>query len=453
MSEFDGAHKWIGRHRDRGERRRLLNSRLVAWLSAVLSAAIVVGFHQTSWHRDWTIETGFFASVSVMIIVMLTLSANGKSFRKLPVAPGKVVALVPAYNENPYTLHACIWSLLNGTIVPDAIHVVDDGSVFPVTTFEHPRVFWHRTANQGKRAAQIYGLRHQLDADFVLTVDSDSIVDKYALEEILRAMSAPNVQAVTGTCLVRNRSENLITRLTDLEFVSGNFVARRARSALGAVAPTSGPLSLYRAAVVIDNAEDYLTSGTYGDDRRLTHYSLLRGRVVVCDTAIVEMEMPSTIRSLYRQRVRWCKGYMKYLPWELANLSGAALVLRMWNTVLIMIMPFVFVTAFVVIPVTTHKIYWIAWLYWCLLLYASTLTYAIGRPWLSRRQRWLTWLIGTPFLIVLQLLILRPALFHAGLTVRDESWGTRDVEGSDSAQAPPRAGANRLTEALPSSIG
>jgi hyaluronan synthase len=451
MSAPSRAHAWIGRHRDRGERRRLLNSRLVAWVSAIASAFIISGFHQTSWHDNWSIETGFFAGVSAMVVVMLILSANGKSFRHLPVAPGKVVALVPAYNENPYTLHACVWSLLNGTVVPDAIHVVDDGSAYPCAAFDHPLVTWHRTPNQGKRAAQIHGLRHQLDADFVLTVDSDSIVDKYALEELLRAMSAPNVQAVTGTCLVRNRSENLITRLTDLEFVSGNFVARRARSAVGAVAPTSGPLSLYRAAIVIDNAEDYLTSGTYGDDRRLTHYSLLRGRVVVCDTAIVEMEMPDTLRSLYRQRVRWCKGYVKYLPWELAHLNGAALLLRVWNTVLIAVMPFVFVTAFVLVPVTTHKVYWVAWVYWCLLLYAGTLTYAIGRPWLSRRQRWLTWLIGTPFLIVLQLFVLRPALFHAGLTIRNEKWGTRDIEGGQPDLATPRAGVNRMAESVPSS--
>lgn len=197
---------------------------------------------------------------------------------------------------------------------------------------------------------------------------------------------------------------------------------------MGAVAPTSGPLSLYRAEIVIANRDDYLTSCTYGDDRRLTHYSLLRGRVVVCDTAIVEMEMPATIRTLYKQRVRWSKGYVKYLPWELAHLSGAALFLRVWNTVLIGVMPFVFVTAFVVAPLTNHKMYWVAWVYWCALLYAQTLTYAIGRPWMSARERWLTWLLGTPFLIALQIGLLRPALYHAALTIRDESWATRDVE-------------------------
>lgn len=436
MTANDGTGRPVARHRDHGERTQLLNSRLTAWASALISAQLMLSFHRSTWKESWTIETGFFALVSLMFVAMLILSANGRSFRTLPVAQGRVVALVPSYNENPFTLQACVWSLLNGTVVPDVIHVIDDGSVTRVLCFDHPRVVWHRTTNQGKRAAQIHGLDCEKDADFVLTVDSDSIVDSHALEELLRSMSAPGVQAVTGTCLVRNRTRNLITRLTDLEFVSGNFVARRARSCLGAVAPTSGPLSLYRADIVTANRDDYLTSGTYGDDRRLTHYSLLRGRVVVCDTAIVEMEMPHTINGLYRQRVRWSKGYVKYLPWELGHLSGAALFLRMWNTVLIGVMPFIFVTAFVVAPLTNHEVNWTAWFYWCLLLYAQTLTYAVGRPWVPAWERWLTWLLGTPCLIALQILLMRPALYHAALTVRDHSWATRDVQ-VEQKSAPP----------------
>jgi hyaluronan synthase len=288
------------------------------------------------------------------------------------------------------------------------------------------RVVWHRTPNQGKRAAQLVGLDCEPDADFVLTVDSDSILDRFALEEILRPMSDPTVQAATGTCLVRNRSRNLVTRLTDLEFVGGNFVTRRARSRLGAVAPTSGPLAIYRAEILRDNREDYLTSGTYGDDRRLTHYSLLRGRVVMCDRAIVEMEMPTNVATLYRQRVRWFKGYVKYLPWELAHLSGAALALRLWNTVLVAVMPLVLAAAFVLVPLTQHTFYWQPWAYWCVLLYAQTLAYAVGRPHMPARERWLTWLVGTPMLIPLQFVVLRPALVNAVFRVRDDQWVTRD---------------------------
>jgi hyaluronan synthase len=416
-----------GRHRDHAEWRRLLTSKRACRIGALISLSIVVGFHGSLSHGSWDVATAFFVMASVMLVMNLALASRSPSYRGLPAAPGKVVALVPSYNEDPKTLHDCIRALLAGTRVPDVIHVVDDGSTTPAPRFEHPRVVWHRTANRGKRAAQIHGLDFEPKADFVLTVDSDSILDRHALEEILRPMSDPTVQAATGTCLVRNRTQNLLTRLTDLEFVGGNFVMRRSRSSLGVVAPTSGPLALYRAGIVLDNRDDYLTSGTYGDDRRLTHYSLLRGRVVVCDTAIVEMEMPSTLPTLYRQRVRWFKGYAKYLPWELGHLSGPALFLRLWSTVLLAVTAFVLLAAFVVQPIVNHHVEWEALVYWSSLLYVQTLSYAVGRPHMSRRSRWVTWLVGTPWLIVLQFFVLRPALYNAVLRVRNDAWVTRDV--------------------------
>jgi hyaluronan synthase len=67
-----------------------------------------------------------------------------------------------------------------------------------------------------------------------------------------------------------NRTQNLITRITDLEISYGSFTIRRAKSSLGAVCPTSGALAVYRAHIFADNIDDYLTD-TYSDDRRLSH--------------------------------------------------------------------------------------------------------------------------------------------------------------------------------------
>jgi cellulose synthase/poly-beta-1,6-N-acetylglucosamine synthase-like glycosyltransferase len=70
---------------------------------------------------------------------------------------------------------------------------------------------------------------------------------------------------------------------------------------------------VYRAAIFADNVDVYLSSGTFSDDRRLSHYALLKGRVVSVDDAVVETEMPSTPAGVFRQRVRWFKGAWKYL--------------------------------------------------------------------------------------------------------------------------------------------
>jgi hyaluronan synthase len=388
---------------------------------------IIIVAHVTQWTRGLTPSTIFFAVASAMILLLLGLAARGRSFTHLPIAAGRVVAVVATYNEPPETLDACIRSLLSGTVVPDVVHVVDDGSAIPATPVQHPRVRWHRQSNLGKRHAQVNGLAGERHSAFVLTVDSDSIVDRHALAEALRAFSDPYVQAVTAMCVVRNRTASLLTRVTDLETFTGNAVMRRARSVLGVVAPTSGPFAMYRSGVVFDNVDDYLASGTYGDDRRLTHYALLRGEVVACDEAIVETQMPETPRAMFRQRTRWYQGYFRYLGWELRNLDGPALLLRIWNLVLIATFPIIVAMTLVVAPIMTGRIYWEGWAYWLALLYAHTLQYLFDRPGLPTRTRFVTWLLLTPLLLGLQMFIIRPAMYRAMTRLRSDAWVTRDI--------------------------
>jgi len=75
-----------------------------------------------------------------------------------------VIAVVPAYNEDPELLHGAIRSLLNGTVVPDVIHVVDDGSATPLPTFAHARVVWHKRENGGKHHAQATALLAEVES-------------------------------------------------------------------------------------------------------------------------------------------------------------------------------------------------------------------------------------------------------------------------------------------------
>ena len=225
--------------------------------------------------------------------------------------------------------------------------------------------------------------------------------------------------------MVRNRTANLLTRLVDLEIVTGSLIMRRSRSVLGAVAPTSGAFSIYRAAVYYDNVADYLASGTYSDDRRLTHYALMRGQVVVVDEAIVETEMPTTIRTTFRQRTRWFQGHFKYLPWELSHLTGWPYLLRLWNLVLLVAYPVVFVIVFVLTPIISGYFYWEALVYWLALMYVQTTYYVVERRRVPLRERMGTWLLLTPLLIFLQFVVLRPAMYYASTRTGSSAWVTR----------------------------
>ena len=395
-------------------------------MAAVLAtAAIVIVFHVLyAPPIALNVAVAFYLLAAGVLVWLLVLACRREPWRDLEPASGRIVAVIPAYNEEPAAVRACIDGLLSGSVVPDVVHVVDDGSSLPLEPHSHPRVQWHRQENQGKRWAQVNALRDET-ADFVVTLDSDSVPHKHALRECLRALSDPDVQAATATVGVRNRTQSWLTRLVDLELVYGCLVQRKGRSSLGAVAPTSGAFAVYRAPVFLDNMVDYVLSGTAGDDRRLTHYALLRGQVVGCSAAWVQTDMPETLALTFRQRVRWFKSYFLYLRWELRHLSGAAFWLRVWSLSMTVIFPILLLWALIVIPLDSGSFHWQPFAYWAALMYAQTAPYASARLGMRPLARVTAWLFLTPLLIPWNLLLVKPALYRSIPEARNLDWHTR----------------------------
>jgi hyaluronan synthase len=398
--------------------------RAAGWATVAAAAGLVLWWRLAFGNRELNATTAFYGASAAMFVGLLALAVHAPTWRHRPVANGRIIAVIPAFNEEPTLLHRAVQSLLSGTRIPDVVHVVDDGSSPPLPPVIHPRVVWHRQENRGKRAAQANALRHE-HADFIVTMDSDSVVAARTLEHSLRALSDRRVQAVTATVGLLNRRTNLLTRLLDLELVTGCLTTRGARSALGAVSPTSGAFSVYRAGRFFENAEDYLASGTAGDDRRLSHYSLLRGRVVAVEDALVTTEMPTTLRQAFRQRVRWYRSYFRYLPWELRHLGGVPLLLRIWNLMLVATWPLLIAAVLVLHPVIHGTFFWPAFAYWLGLLYLHTARYALARPQMNWTVRLRSWLFLTPLLIPWNLFVVRPAMYLAIFKARSLEWHTR----------------------------
>jgi hyaluronan synthase len=397
----------------------------VGWAVVLLVLISLGTYRYWAWTNfPVTMASVYFAVIAVITVLLFVFAARGfDRHRDAEPVNGRIIAVIPTYNEADKDLHAAIQALLDSTIVPDHIHVVDDGSDTPATPFIHPLITWHRQKNQGKRAAQITAMSRysEDDIDFVVTVDSDSQVAPTAIEDSLRAFNDRKVQAVTSVVIVRNRTESIFTRLSDLEIVSGIFVVRRARAAVGAVTPTSGAFSVYRSAPFLGHLYDYMNSGTFSDDRRLAHYCLMRGKVVTVPGAVVDTGMPATAKGTWRQRVRWYKGYWKYLPWEVAHLRGWALAFRYLSSVSAAVFPFAIFWVAIYLPLTGKGFHWQVFALWLALLYAQGLTY-LRRPSLSFKSRLLTWLFLTPLLIPFQLLIIRPSMYWAAITVSSKRW-------------------------------
>lgn len=407
------------------------------WQMAVAYLGVITfGFYVISSQSSWAYQgtnvflSVFFGCVGLLITFFLLSGIHWRTFSHLPPAHGRVLCIVPVYNEDSELVHQTVKALLRQTILPDIIHVVDDGSTVPVETFEDPLVRWHRVPNGGKREAQAVALKEHSpgEFDYILTVDSDSVCDDDALEELLKSMSDDRVQASTGMIFVRNWSTNLLTRLTDINVVTSVLLFRMARSILGIVSPTSGALALYRAEVVYDNLDDYLTSGTAGDDRRLSFYALLRGQVVGVNEAVVATQLPDRWGDCFRQRMRWSKSAWLGTPFVLTNMR--------WLMVFFYCFPLVFALLWPVAIACLTTI-WIVHdnptgierglLFWLMCAVTQTWIYATYRPDFTARERVAQWLLS-PIYPILGLVILRPAAYWALTKLKDTSWHTREVQ-------------------------
>ncbi|RYY45868.1 MAG: glycosyltransferase family 2 protein [Actinomycetales bacterium] len=405
--------------------------RLVALVPVVLFGAYVVWSHvQWGFSADTLFLSTFFGIMALLIVFFMMSGIYWKSFTHLPPAAGRVLAIIPSYNEEVHLLHAVVRSMLRQSILPDAIHVVDDGSDVPLTTFDDPLVTWHRTENAGKRHAQAHVLHLFApdEFDYVFTVDSDSVLDDDALEHMLRSMSDRRVQAATGMILVRNWRTNFLSRLTDINVVTSCLLYRMARSWLGIVSPTSGALAIYRSAVVYDNLDDYLTSGTAGDDRRLSFYALLRGDVVGVTEAIASTQLPTTWGGAFHQRLRWSKSAWLGVGFVLTNLRPLVVLFYVMPLAFCLAWPFI-VAALITLavrydnPVFYHGVAW-----WVICSVTQSAIYAVYRPGFTTRDRWVQ-LALSPVYPLLGLVILRPAAYWALTKLSSTSWHTRETSG------------------------
>lgn len=425
------------RLRDRSE--RLRGVRRISALLALIAFLTYVVWSQLRWgfRPETAFLSTFFAVMAVLITFYMLSGIYWRSFTHLQPAAGRVLAIVPAYNEEPALVQAVVRSILRQTILPDAIHVIDDGSRVPLETFEDPLVTWHRIENSGKRHAQGHVLRQYQahEFDYILTVDSDSVLDDDALEHLLRSMSDKRVQAATGMILVRNWNAGLLARLTDINVVTSCLLYRMARSWLGIVSPTSGALAIYRSWVIYDNLEDYLTSGTAGDDRRLSFYALLRGEVVGVTEAIASTQLPTTVPDAFRQRMRWSKSAWLGVGFVLTNLRPLIVFFYVMPLVFCILWPFV-VAALVTLavrydnPVFYHGILW-----WVICSITQTAVYAVYRPGFSRGQRALQFALS-PIYPLFGLIVLRPAAYWALTKLKSTAWHTREIGAQGSTTNP-----------------
>jgi len=253
-------------------------------------------------------------------------------YRYRPAAPAMVetapflTIVIPAYNEGAMVAQT-IDSVAAAHYPHDRLEIiaVDDGSRDDTwhhiqrAAARHSRLVTavHFGANRGKRAALETGFR-RARGEIVVTIDSDSIIERDTLLAIAGPFRDPRVGAVAGKVAVHNREDGLIPRMLHVRFVLSFDFLRAVQSVFRTVYCTPGALSAYRTEVV-QKVLDRWVQQTFmgarcdiGEDRSMTNFILEQGYDTVYQrSAVVHTVVPTTYRQLCKMFLRWDRSFMR----------------------------------------------------------------------------------------------------------------------------------------------
>jgi cellulose synthase/poly-beta-1,6-N-acetylglucosamine synthase-like glycosyltransferase len=429
-------------------------SLVVGFVTAVMAAVTVLVLR----HTDDVIMIAYWYLGVTVITACLVSFVIGRRFTKNPIPPGRVLCIVPAYNEDPEGLRKTVVALLQQTVPVDIV-VIDDGSqIRVVPSVLDPRVQWRWQENTGKRGAQVAVLKEfdRSSYQFVLTVDSDSTPYPDACEQLLRAMHNPKVQAATGMIYIRNYAESWASFAADLDIGSSCVMMRASRSMLGALETTSGALALYRSELLYDHLDAYAVECGTGDDRWLALRALRRGQVVAVAEALVETDMPTTLKGTYKQRLRWSRSWWWMLPYVGKYLGFRQCISPVYGVIQLVVTPMMvfYIVASTVAShagrYTMHDTYvllsYVA--AYVIVRYALSALYLIERPNISLRDKCKLFLFGTPAAVLLNVFLLTPTRYVALAKLFDNRWQTRELSASQLAAFSQSDRSPQTTEAV-----
>lgn len=360
------------------------------------------------------------------------------------------IVIIPVYNEDKTSLRELLESLFDQVVLPKEIHIVDDGSKEKYndikTWFSNKAkemaiyTTWNYQQNQGKREAHVTAFNKIKNNDgknrIILTVDSDGYLDKNAIKEGLIPFEDPEVYSVGGLMNAKNAQKNVLSRITDLIFLTTQLIDRNAMSVFGSVLVNSGALAFYRYEVVdfaIKEAkyseETFFGSKVvFSDDSFLTFMANRFGKTVIQPTAIVFADMPITLSHHLRQQLRWAKGQFIRGWWRFKYLDiiSYGWFRHLIGQILFFMSLTIVIQLLIIKPIITGHLPSLDFLLIPVFLaYTQGIRYfAIKRTDMTNSSRLLTYLIS-PLAVIWFALVIRIVTLYGYVTAKRTGWGTR----------------------------
>jgi len=327
------------------------------WVLRVLMFSCVVALIAYNVGVAWMVNDPLIVYSTLMPIHTLTVFLVGWLFFRSKIkgeaADVLVSVIIPIYNQKSLITQV-VDAIFRSTHRNIEVIAVDDGStdgtgeILDYMALGYPRLIVIHKPNGGKRTAVARGF-YASRGKFIVLVDSDSVVDKYAIDEFMKVFcSNTKVGGVVGNGRVLNAKRNFLTKCQDTWYDYAFNIHKTTESTFGTVLCCSGCLAAYRREAIarfipywveagVQNSDDRdLTSyamatpwakkgfapvsrrlmesmAQYDDseDRSLTAQALVEWKTVYVPTAVVYTEVPETLKGYFRQQTRWKKGYLR----------------------------------------------------------------------------------------------------------------------------------------------
>lgn len=251
----------------------------------------------------------------VFLLISFLEKRPAKKTAARPTYYPTVTILVPCWNKAA-TLGATVRSLLALDYPKEklSILIIDDGSTD--NTYEaamqfadQPQVTVLRKKNEGSKFSALnFGIAHS-SGELVGCLDADSFVERDALLEVVKTFEKDKtVMAVTPAMRV-HLPRNMLELMQAVEYTFGVFY-RKMFDNLSAITVLPGPFSFYRR-TVFEKIGGF-RKAHHTEDMEMAFRMHARGlKIANAHTAIVSTKVPTTVRSLIRQRVRWSRGFLE----------------------------------------------------------------------------------------------------------------------------------------------
>lgn len=292
----------------------------------------------------WSVGLAYLAYDAVLVAFtawqIRSLTSSSDSGREASVRL-RLSALVAVRNEAA-VLPATVGALLSQDDLPDDIVIADDGStdttadvlgdhfglsepaVGARTTATHGRtsIIWLRLPYGGKARALNAAIT-ATEADIIITVDGDTLLDRPAIGVVRQAFSRePELVGITGiiTPVCRPTATGRAWQFFQTYEYIRNFLGRYAWMRIDCLQLISGAFAGFRRApvVTVGGFDEVSMVEDYELVHRLRRYAGEHGlqwRFEVLGGAQARTEAPGSVGAFLRQRRRWFGGFLQTQWW------------------------------------------------------------------------------------------------------------------------------------------